>query len=490
MDLRQRATAGAVWSFAGAWGHRLAVVAVLVILARQLGPEAFGLAGLAMMAVAFAETLLVSGGCSEFLIQKRGLEAAHISAMFWLQLCLGVAAAAICVLAAPLIAAIFARPELVALIRWFAVLLPLSALAAVPDVLLRRAFAFKTLALRSMLAVATGGACGVAMALGGFGVWSLLGYQLSRKSVEVIVLWRFQPVRNLSWPKTGELREIVAFASFSTVSRLFQAIDTIIVRTSAGLAIGATAVGYLQFSRSITDEAANLLINPFTRVAMPAFAEIKGQSLRLARILRLGGETSALMAFPTFLGIAATAPDLIPAVFGEQWAGAVAVVQIFCFAGLTYPIGNLDVALLRGLGHVRLEAAFAVAGTLALVALVVSLARYGVEAIAWTILVTRLVIAPARFIATQISCRIDRTAEAVACGRLLLLALIMAAAVHGWRALPAADLSTLARLISSIAIGAATYCVLIAIFARSHLLRLVDIARRGNLTGRGGGDQG
>jgi PST family polysaccharide transporter len=452
------------------------------MMARLLDPVDFGFVGLAMVAVLLADSLVISGGLSEFLIRKRDIDPAHIATLFWLQLAVAMVAMLLCIALAPMIAQLLGRSELGPLIRWFAFLLPLSALAAVPDALLKRALAFKRLALRSTLAVIIGGSCGIGLALNGFGVWSLFGFYLTQRIVEIAVLWLSQPVPVLLLPKMRLVREVATFGGYSTVSRVLQACDQIVMRTTAGVMIGPTTVGYIQLGRSVLDETTNLLVNPFTRVAMPAFASIQTDVARLQRVLRVSSETSAIIAYPSFLGIAVTAPDLVPFVFGRQWTDAVPIIQILSLSGLAYPISNLDVALMRGLGQVRVETLCACIASALLLLFAVPLSRFGLEALAGAILARTICIVPIQFLLAQKCSGVNRRSEAIACGRLLLPAIAMAAVVVGWRSLAAGELAADVRLFGSVLVGVVTYAALVLMFARGSLQRIVAILRRHAVT--------
>jgi O-antigen/teichoic acid export membrane protein len=82
MSLRRRASLGVVWATAGAWGREAAGFAVFLILARLLGPEAYGLVAMASVVIAVAQ-LLVADVIQEPLIQRQKLEPGHLDAAFW-----------------------------------------------------------------------------------------------------------------------------------------------------------------------------------------------------------------------------------------------------------------------------------------------------------------------------------------------------------------------------------------------------------------------
>ncbi|RWL09247.1 MAG: lipopolysaccharide biosynthesis protein, partial [Mesorhizobium sp.] len=64
---------GAAWVAVETWGRQLAMFAVFVILARHLGPEAFGFATLAMV-VPVIVAVPVTRGIPEALIQRPDVE--------------------------------------------------------------------------------------------------------------------------------------------------------------------------------------------------------------------------------------------------------------------------------------------------------------------------------------------------------------------------------------------------------------------------------
>src|SRR5258706_16317743 len=67
--------------------------------------------------------------------------------------------------------------------------LPLRALLLVQEAIFRRNLDFKTLALRVNLAALGSGLVGVGMAIGGLGIWVLVGQTLAEAGVDVTGLW-------------------------------------------------------------------------------------------------------------------------------------------------------------------------------------------------------------------------------------------------------------------------------------------------------------
>src|SRR3546814_9531862 len=109
--------------------------------------------------------------------------------------------------AADMVAALFDQPTVADLVRWLSILPVLSALSAVPIAQLSREMKFGVLAARSTLAVIGGGIVGITMAAQGYGVWSLVGLQISQKLIDAVVLLiagGWLPGLKASWRRSEE----------------------------------------------------------------------------------------------------------------------------------------------------------------------------------------------------------------------------------------------------------------------------------------------
>lgn len=81
--------------------------------------------------------------------------------------------------------------------------------------------------------------------------------------------------------------------------------------------LSTAAVGYIRLSWRCIDLVSQLAVIPLTSVALTSYARINAENKSLENayfgFIRLSG----VIAFPCFLGLAATAPVLLPVAFGE-----------------------------------------------------------------------------------------------------------------------------------------------------------------------------
>ncbi|MEZ5165887.1 MAG: oligosaccharide flippase family protein [Acidimicrobiales bacterium] len=154
------------WSFLQGFGAQGLTVVVTFLLARQLGPEVFGLAALAIVYVLFVE-MLMRQGLSVAIVQRPDLTDRDLDTAFWLLGAISLAIAGATVGLAGVWADINREPQLRELTIVLSVVVPIRALAVVQDALSRRRLEFKALAWRTFVASIVSGVVALAMALSG-----------------------------------------------------------------------------------------------------------------------------------------------------------------------------------------------------------------------------------------------------------------------------------------------------------------------------------
>src|SRR5690606_34191378 len=95
------------------------------------------------------------------------------------------------------------EPDIATLLPWLSLVLLFNGVGMVPIALFRRELRFRTLAACNISGKFAGAVCGIAMAVAGFGAWSLVGQQLLAAiatNVAVAVAARWRPRLRFSLP--------------------------------------------------------------------------------------------------------------------------------------------------------------------------------------------------------------------------------------------------------------------------------------------------
>ncbi|HVN12369.1 MAG TPA: oligosaccharide flippase family protein [Kineosporiaceae bacterium] len=433
--LGTRAASGVLWLAAQKWVVRASGFVTLIVLTRHVSPQEFGVAAAAMTVIPTVY-LLSDLGFSTYLLQTDELDHKSLSTAFWASVAAGVLLSSGLVAIAPLLAAAFRTPQLVEVLRVLVLAIVPTVLAGVPLALLRRAMAFRTVALQSLVAAVLAQAVAIVTAVLGGGVWALVSQVVVTQWVIGLLAWRsarWLPSLSLS-PQQFRIMAVfgirVSGVDLVATMRLW-AENWIIAVT-----LGTTALGLFSIGQRLVLVAQELIAASMVPVSTVVFAKVRESMDRLrATYLKALGVAYAVVS-PVMILLVVAAPVLIPFLFGDKWAGSVRPAQALAVAGIITLGAMLDHGLFYGLGRPGRWLSYSVVTDAATVATTAVAVRWGLTGVAigfvgvaaaataarW-VLVGRLVDLPARAVARPFLAVLVPTSAALAVGSLLLATL-------------------------------------------------------------------
>jgi PST family polysaccharide transporter len=312
----------------GAGSQALLRLTLMLVLARLLGPEAFGVVGAALVVVHIA--LVFSNlGISSAIVQRAQLEPRHVHTAFALGLIIGGLVALAVVLLAPVIAGFFEFDGLTEVLRVMALVPLLANLGVVAEGLLRRELAFRRLALISVTSFAFGyGLVGISLAALGAGVWALAAASVTEFGSRSLLQLAVQP-HPLRGPLDRDaLWHLLAFSSGLTLRRfghqLSQGLDNIVV----GRWLGAEALGLYGRAYQLVSVPPATLGKAMGAVMFPVLARVQDDRARLGAAYRRSTAVLALVTIPAAAAVIALAPEFIEVLLGQDWLGVIVPLQI------------------------------------------------------------------------------------------------------------------------------------------------------------------
>jgi O-antigen/teichoic acid export membrane protein len=467
MTLKDKAVKGVFWSVAERWSAQLLSTVVFLILVRLLGPQDFGLVALAMVFIAFAG-IFVEAGFSQSIVQREDLQKGHLDTAFWSTIGLALLLGSIMFVLAPMIAGVLKEPELRDVVRALSPVFLFSALSSTQSAILRRDFRFKSLGVRTVVANLCGGVTGIICALAGLGVWSLVAQTLVGSVVGVLILWWTSPWRPGREVSMQSFRELFSFGVNITGISILNFFNKKADRFLIGTFLGTAALGYYTIARRFTEMAADLLLSPISKVALPAFARMQSDRPRLRdAFYRITKVTSAISS-PVFVGMILVAPDFIPVVVGPQWEVSVPVLQLLAGVGLTWGLTFLALPSMLAVGYSRAAAGFHLINTTANVIGFAIAVQWGIVAVAAAFLVRGILLAPLPFwfMHRHLGIRYGRILkDALGVG----LSLLLMTATCLTTEFLLAESADWIRLIATVAGGAVAYLTGLVLFDRGLL---------------------
>ncbi len=381
---------GVLWSALNSLSATLITAFVFTITSRLLLPEDFGLVALAstIVGVVAAASMV---GFGEALVQRFEIDDRHLDSVFWMTGGLGLGLFALVALSAPLIADWAGSPMLSALLPVIALRLVFESLSTVPLALVNRRMEFRTVAVRTLVANALGGAVSVVMVLSGFGLWALASAQVVSAGAALLVLMvsaKWRPGRQVSRAAIGDLKD---YGLATTGHRVLNDIkaDQLLL----GVLGGPVVLGLFFFARRLQLLLYSLTNGIFAPVSHVLLSSLQRETEKRREAFLMADFGSALIALPLFAGMIAVADNAV-LLFGEQWLPAVPAVQAFAFVGLIDSIGLVPVALLNSQNLTGWWFRARVVNEVVTALIVLLLFRYGLDAILVALLIRSLLFYP------------------------------------------------------------------------------------------------
>jgi O-antigen/teichoic acid export membrane protein len=474
MSMKRGATLAVLWAAVGTCGREGIGFFIFLVLARILGPEAYGLVGMALAVVAVGQVFLINS-LEPVIVQRQDLEPGHLDAAFWSLVGLAALLMLVAIGAAPAVASMFGEPEVAKLVWWLSGLPVLQALSAVPIALLTRRMRFDILAARSVLAVVGGGAVGIGMALTGQGAFSLVGHLLTQAILSLLVLWTASDWRPGFRVRRRYLRDLRVSGFYMLGIRFMILIEQQVPRVLIGYFFGATSLGIYTLSSRILDILFLVSIRPVHDVMLPIFARLQGDLQRFRQLLSVGQQLCAMVAFPVFIGLVLVAPLVIPMLLGQRWQDAVVIVQLLGLQGILLSIASVSSPIPQAFGRWDVTLIERLLMTFLITTAIVSGRGFGLSIVVGTMVAATYLMVPVYFYIVQCFAKAPVLEQLVWYRSIVVAVVAMAVAVHVWGRVAEPSFSDISLLATSILIGALVYCGVLGLVALPLIRKAKEI---------------
>jgi PST family polysaccharide transporter len=296
---------------------------LIVILARLLTPEDFGLVALA------ASVLIVTQSVTELqvfaaLVQRRDLGPRDIDAAFTLGLMRGsLVALALLLLAWP-VARLYADPRLAPMIAALALAPFAAGLASPMMVHFLRRVDYGPSVRNQLVSRAAAFAAALAVALITQSYWAQVAGLVAAPVALTLASYVSAPYR----PRltlTG-IRSILAFAGWITASRIVNALNQQGDRFFLGGILGKEGLGFYAVGSDMSSSISYSMSNPLLQTLFAGFSRISDQAERMRRAFLRGQQVMAAFLLPLGVGLAVLARPIVTLLLGPKWEPVIPVV--------------------------------------------------------------------------------------------------------------------------------------------------------------------
>jgi PST family polysaccharide transporter len=311
----------------------------MMLLARLLTPEDFGLQGMVVAVTGFLG-LFRDAGLGTATVQRLEVTQDQTSTLFWINAAVGAALATCSVVLAPVLVTFYHEPRLYWIAVASGVAFVFSGLAAQHQALLMRGMRFVTLAKIDVLSLTVSSIVGIVMALLGWRYWALVGMAVVGSMVSAAGAWLTVPwVPGLPRRNCGVM-SMLRFGWMATCNSLVVFLAWNSEKILLGRFWGADALGLYGRAYQLVTLPVQQLNASMTSVAFPALSRIQDDAERFARSFLRGYSLFISLTVPITIGCALFAGEIVRIVLGAKWMEAAPIFRLLAPTALVFAIAN------------------------------------------------------------------------------------------------------------------------------------------------------
>lgn len=354
--LAARTVKGSVYSITASGVTLVLGLGRSIVMARLLAPADFGIVAFALVFLNFTIPLR-DFGLDLALIHRKPDEETPLDDLLAVHFSLRLILMGLFVLL--LLAAIpllhFLYPQKTLLVPILVVLTVgevARTLGATPTTYLRKEMRFKELGALQVLTSLTMTVVGPLMAWWGWGVWSIVGEQISGVIASTLVVWVFFRVWKLRWRLKPELvRWYWEYGKFVFVSRFLIPVVDQFDEFWIGTTLGSTPLGYYSKAYEFAKYPYRIISVPIVNVALPSFALAQGDRLTLSKsyyriasfIIRLGFLVTGIFILSAY--------EFVTLLLGAKWVPMILTFRLMAVYMLLLPFFTLTANLMTAVGR-------------------------------------------------------------------------------------------------------------------------------------------
>lgn len=351
-SLKSKAVRGGAITLAAQMTTIIVQLVAIVVLSRLLPPEDFGIIAMIMAVIAFM-TLFRDMGLSTASIQKVDLTHQQMSALFWLNIVVGLTLALLVLAISPAVAWFYGRPELQPVCALLSVSFIIVSLGAQHGAMMQRELRFKPKAIADVSGAVVNLLVSALLALKGAGYWSLAWGTVCGALATTFLylcLGRFRP----SAPRrTSGIRELLGFGAdvtaFEIVNYFSRNLDNILL----GRIWGAPVLGMYTRAYQMMMLPIHSLRTPINAVAFPVLSRLRNDPVSFRNYYRRIASLLAFLSMPLMAFLTINAENVVVLSIGEKWRQVIPIFMLLGITGFIQPVAGLRGMVLLSLGRSR-----------------------------------------------------------------------------------------------------------------------------------------
>jgi PST family polysaccharide transporter len=351
-DTTGRSVRGGVLSVVSHGARFVLRTGTMMLMARVLSPEDFGLQGMAVAMTGFL-ALFRDAGLSAVTVQRDKISRDQVSTLFWINAAVGVLLALVLVLAAPAISAFYQDGRLTNIVVVSAAAFVFNGFSVQHYALLQRQMRFMTIGVIEVASLAVSSGVGVLMALASYGYWALVATSVVLPLATMIGAWAAMPWTP-GWPKRSiGMRSMLSMGGILTINGLVVYLAYNTEKVLLGRFWGPEALGIYGRAYQLISLPSDLLVSAIATVAFPSLSGLQSDPERLQRAFLRGYSLVLSLTIPTTIACALFAGQIVHVMLGPKWGEAVPLFRLLTPTILAFSLVNPLAWLLISSGRIK-----------------------------------------------------------------------------------------------------------------------------------------
>jgi len=368
-SLSQRAVRGGFWVFLLRTTQQLFNFVRLIILARILSPNDFGLMGIALLTMATLDTFSQTG-FQQALIQKKEDIKPYLDSAWTVLILRGFILFAILFFIAPYAATFFNAPEAKPIVQVIGFAVLFQAFTNIGVVYFQKELEFNKQFIYHLSGTLADFVVAISAALILRSVWALVFGLLAGNFARFVVSYLIHPYRPHLSSDLRKTKELFGFGKWILGSSVLIFLITQGDDIFVGKLLGATALGFYQMAYRISNIPATEITHVISQVTFPAYSKLQDNIPKLREAYLKVLQVTAFLSFPIAGLIFVLAPDFTKIFLGEKWMPMVPAMQVLVFAGLVRSIAATTGPIFHAVGKPKIDTKWQIVRLFALAALI------------------------------------------------------------------------------------------------------------------------
>ncbi len=369
---------GVSWLLSGTSIQAVLQIIVLIVLARILTPEDFGIITAAQIIINLS-LIFAQLGVGPALIQRKNIASRTIRTGNTISLVFGFSLFVLTFLLSGYLERFFDISGLSLVIKFLSISFIIQSVSVIYESLLYRKFRYNIIAISEVISYLVGyGLLSITFAYLGFGYMSLVYGILAKHLIKTLILFaKSEKKYGLSY-SNKEAREILIFGGGMTLSKIYNYFALQADNVIIGRYLNAEILGMYSKAYQLISMPANLIGGALDKALFPIFSAIQDDLNKVVSYYYSILSLICTLLLPVSVVLFFNSENVILLILGEQWIEIAPVFGILVIALFFRTAYKISVSTLRSIGLVYKNAHFQLLYAFKVIVFSLVGVRYGV----------------------------------------------------------------------------------------------------------------